>query len=378
MLGLGLLSKYTAVLLVAGAGLYVLTRRDQWRWLATPGPYVALGIAALLFTPVLLWNARHHWVSFAWQSTRGLDELQGLRLDWMMRNIAGQALFLLPWVWLLLVVELVRSFRAGTPARRFIACLAVVPIVLFTAVTTYAATGQRHFHWGMPGYLLLFLPLGETVHRGHRAGPRFYRWGLGVTAALSLLVMTVATGHVAAGWLQSGPAWLAGALPGTRMERSSASISRRSSARSMSAVSSADATSSSSPSGGSDRARWTMRSGASSPSSRQRDRSAQLRVLRPGGAVDRKGRHPRHEPVEPRGRTGPLRRLLRPHRAARHRAGRTSGPPRGDALPLPLRGVGAPLPHAVPIGASLAGPRNEHLTRSDELRYTLAIKKGGT
>ena len=47
MLGLGLLSKYTAVLLVAGAGLYVLTRRDQWRWLARPGPYVALAVAAL-------------------------------------------------------------------------------------------------------------------------------------------------------------------------------------------------------------------------------------------------------------------------------------------------------------------------------------------
>ena len=217
MLGLGLLSKYIAVLLVVGAGLYVLTRRDQWRWLARLEPYVALAIAALLFTPVLVWNSRHHWISFAWQSTRGLDELQGIRLDWMLRNIGGQALLLLPWVWALLVVELVRSFgRRAAPERRFIACLAVVPIVLFTAVTAYAATGQRHFHWGMPGYLLLFVLLGDTVHRGLVEGRAAYRWGVGVTAAVSLLFMTVMTGHVAAAWLKSGPAWLADALTGDK------------------------------------------------------------------------------------------------------------------------------------------------------------------
>lgn len=217
MLGLGLLSKYQAVLLVVGAGLYVLTRRDQRRWLARPGPYLALAIAAVVFSPVLVWNERHHWISFAWQSTRGLDELQGIRLDWMLGNIGGQAMELLPWVWLALVAELWRSFgRRASPEHRLIACLAVVPIVLFTAVAAYAATGQRHFHWGMPGYLLLFLPLGETVHRGLRQGRAAYRWGLGATAVGSLLLMTAITGHVATGWLKDGPDWLARALAGDK------------------------------------------------------------------------------------------------------------------------------------------------------------------
>jgi hypothetical protein len=217
MLGLGLLSKYTAVLLIAGAGLCVITRREQWRWLARPGPYLALAIAAALFSPVLLWNARHHWISFAWQTTRGLDELQGIRLDWMLHNIGGQALLLLPWVWLALVAELCRSFRRqAAPERRFIGCLAVVPILLFTAVAAYAATGQRHFHWGMPGYLLLFLPLGDTVHRALGQGRRLYRWAVAATAVLSVLFMTVITGHVATGWLKDGPGWLASLLAGDK------------------------------------------------------------------------------------------------------------------------------------------------------------------
>jgi Dolichyl-phosphate-mannose-protein mannosyltransferase len=216
MLGLGLLSKYSAALLAAGVGLYLLGGRAR-RHLATPGPYVAIAIAALLFSPVLVWNERHHWISFVWQSTRGLDELQGLRLDWMLRNIGGQALELLPWVWAALVVELHGCFRrSAPPERRLIGWLAVTPIVLFTAVAAYAPTGQRHFHWGMPGYLLLFLPLGERVHRALRAGGGPYRRGLVATAALSLLCMTLVTSHVATGWLKDGPAWLASALGGDK------------------------------------------------------------------------------------------------------------------------------------------------------------------
>jgi dolichyl-phosphate-mannose-protein mannosyltransferase len=216
-LGLGLLSKYTAALLVAGAGLHVVASRDRWRWLARPGPYLALLIAILLFSPVLLWNARRHWISFAWQGTRGLDELQGIRVDWMLRNIGGQALELLPWMWLALVVELWRAFRWPTALeRRFIGCLAVVPIVLFTAVSAYAATGQRHFHWGMPGYLLLFLPLGETVHRGLQQARSVYRWGLAASLVLSIVFMAVVTSHVATGWLKDGPGWLAASLAGDK------------------------------------------------------------------------------------------------------------------------------------------------------------------
>ena len=216
-LGLGLLSKYTAALLVAGALLYLVGQREARRWLGHPGPYLALGIAALLFSPVLLWNARHHWISFVWQGTRGLDELQGVRLDWMLRNIGGQSLLLLPWVWVALVVELGRSFgrRAGVE-RQFIACLAVVPIALFTAVAAYALTGQRHFHWGMAGYLLLFLPLGDTLHRRLQHGSRRARWALGATAVLSLSAMTVITSHVATGWLKDGPAFISAVLAGDK------------------------------------------------------------------------------------------------------------------------------------------------------------------
>ena len=82
MLGLGMLSKYAAVLLIAGAGLYVLTRREQRHWLAHPGPYLALAIALCVFAPVIVWNAQHRWVSFFFQSTRGVASRRSAASRW--------------------------------------------------------------------------------------------------------------------------------------------------------------------------------------------------------------------------------------------------------------------------------------------------------
>jgi hypothetical protein len=176
---------------------------------------VALAIAALLFSPVLVWNAQHGWVSFWFQSTRGLGEAPGVRIDWLLRNVAGQAIAMLPWLWAALVAELARGAvsRAAGPARRLLACLALPPIVLFTALAAYSATGQHHFHWTTPGYLLLFPALGDTVARGLARGRALYRWGLGATAAVSVLLVAAVTSHIATGWITRAPL-LSAALAG--------------------------------------------------------------------------------------------------------------------------------------------------------------------
>lgn len=64
MLGLGLLSKYTMVLFVGCAGLYILLHKDQWHWLRSPWLYVSLALAFLIYLPNLLWNASNDFISF--------------------------------------------------------------------------------------------------------------------------------------------------------------------------------------------------------------------------------------------------------------------------------------------------------------------------
>lgn len=126
---------------------------------------------------MLVWNARHGWISFVFQSTRGLDDYTGIRPDWLLRNIVGQSIALLPWLWAALAIELIASFRGRPPEaeRRFVGWLAVTPIALFTAAAAYSSASKHHFHWPTPGYLLLFLPLGDTVYRGLARGRAAYR-----------------------------------------------------------------------------------------------------------------------------------------------------------------------------------------------------------
>lgn len=209
-LGLAMLSKYHAVFILFGAGMFALTSREHRRWVIHPGPYLAIAIAAAIFSPVLIWNHQHDWVSFLWQGNRGLDS-HGFRPDWLLRNIGGQALWILPWIWGPLLWELPVSFNRGRSDSRywFIAWMAVTPIVLFTVVSAYAPVGF-HFHWQAPGYLLLFVPLGYTVFQRLEANGRWTRWWLRSSAVCTATCILMFTTHAATGWWRSvGPEWLA-------------------------------------------------------------------------------------------------------------------------------------------------------------------------
>lgn len=211
-LGLALLSKYHAAFLVIGAAAFLLSQPGLRRWVLHPGPYVALLIAAAIFSPVIIWNAQHDWIALGWQGRRAV-KWGGLNLLDLARSIGGQALWLLPWIWWPLVRELVRGFAIGRgdPRRSFLSCLAVGPILLFTVITLWAPLGF-HFHWQAPGYLVLFAALGASLHgalgRGGRHRARVHVW-LGASTLLLVVASSVLVTHAATGWLRIvTPPWL--------------------------------------------------------------------------------------------------------------------------------------------------------------------------
>ena len=78
----------------------------------------------------------------------------------------GEALFVLPWIWLPMMVVFVAALRRGPGAWRswLLCCLAAPPIVVFALVSAWSS--QRVlFHWAAPGYLMLFPLLGDAVAR---------------------------------------------------------------------------------------------------------------------------------------------------------------------------------------------------------------------
>ena len=90
-LGLGLLSKYTIAMLVPAAFVFMLIDADARRWLRHWAPYAAGLLAVALFTPVIIWNARHEWISFAFQTSHRLAE----RPRFSLHKLLASALVLL-------------------------------------------------------------------------------------------------------------------------------------------------------------------------------------------------------------------------------------------------------------------------------------------
>jgi 4-amino-4-deoxy-L-arabinose transferase-like glycosyltransferase len=188
--GLALLSKYNAVLTLAGAAGFVMSDGPARRQLRSCGPWAAVAVAALLFSPVIFWNAAHGWQSFAYQGARA----GGVRLHLLapFTTWGGEALFVLPWIWLPQVVLLVQAISRGPGERRgwLLACLAVIPILLFALVGIWSST-RILYHWATPGYLLLFPLLGDFLAR--RPG-----WWRNAAARLSALLLASAAMLIAA------------------------------------------------------------------------------------------------------------------------------------------------------------------------------------
>ena len=67
-LGLGMLSKYTIALLGPATLIFITVDARARRWWRHPAPYAAVLLAIVIFSPVIIWNARHQWASFAFQS----------------------------------------------------------------------------------------------------------------------------------------------------------------------------------------------------------------------------------------------------------------------------------------------------------------------
>jgi hypothetical protein len=195
--GLALFSKYTAILPIGGAFLYLLTNRIHRHWLVRWQPYAAVALAALVFSPVLIWNATHGWASFAFQGDRAV----GLQFHPFapLTTLGGEALFVLPWIWVPMMLLFVGGFRRRAAwTHRLLVFLAAPPILGFALISAWSS--QRIlFHWAAPGYLMLFPLLGEAI--AARLDRLWLRRLIGATAVLVLAVVSTIALQIQFDWL---------------------------------------------------------------------------------------------------------------------------------------------------------------------------------
>jgi|GEM_PF-2268284 len=147
--GLGMLSKYTIVLLGPAVLLFMILHSPARQWLRRPQPYIAAFVALLIFSPVLYWNATHAWASFMFQGPRRMAmpsefALHQLLLDILVLITPSAAIAILA------ILFVPRTIPSQSSDRRFVFACAIVPIAVFTI---YSLRHETKLNWTGPAFL---------------------------------------------------------------------------------------------------------------------------------------------------------------------------------------------------------------------------------
>jgi 4-amino-4-deoxy-L-arabinose transferase-like glycosyltransferase len=193
-LGLGMLAKYTMIVWIPSAGLFLLTTPAYRRLLWSRGFCCMLAVAGLCCLPILIWNAQHDWVTF--RHVLGLSGLheaeqprEESRIQWLgpLQYVGGQCILLLVYwfvVWLAAMIAH-RPGRESDEGVRYLWWLSAPMFVLFLAFSP--KTGGGEMNWPVTAYLSGLVLSAAWLARQFDDRRRWYR----VATAINLAVACV-------------------------------------------------------------------------------------------------------------------------------------------------------------------------------------------
>jgi dolichol-phosphate mannosyltransferase len=163
-IGVGMLSKYSMILVPAAAFAFVLLDARSRRVLVSPWAWTGVVVALAVFAPVIVWNVQHDWASFTFQGARRLAT-SDRRFEFP-QFLLYILIIVTPWAVAGLASSLARSrremrapARSATPdpardtARRrwwFVVVFTLVPLAAFAVPSFWSAT---KLHWTGPIWL---------------------------------------------------------------------------------------------------------------------------------------------------------------------------------------------------------------------------------
>ena len=171
--GVGLLAKYTLVLLGLAVLVFVLVDPIARRWLRRPHPYLAALLALALFSPVLIWNYQHEWVSFLFQTTRHAASGHQFSMHFLLLYcilLMTPAGFLAA-AWLFFSGGQWQEESAQQRKQLFIKIFTGIPFLVFLIFSVF---DHPKFHWNGPVWLAA-LPAIAWLIDANTPG-RFAQW----------------------------------------------------------------------------------------------------------------------------------------------------------------------------------------------------------
>jgi len=188
-IGLGLLTKYTMAFFYLCACLFLALSAEKRRLLLTIGPYIALIISLIVFSPVMLWNAQHDWVTL--KHTAGQAHIaQGIQLS--LKSFAefmgSQLGVITPLLLMLMIISVLKLRKEQEGSYLFWFSIPVLAFFLFKSIQA-----KVQANWALPGYIAGIISFSAVYLR------RFDTDGKGkkilVTASLILSLIITSMAH---------------------------------------------------------------------------------------------------------------------------------------------------------------------------------------
>jgi undecaprenyl-diphosphatase len=186
--GLGLLTKYTMAFFYLCAFLFLLFSKEHRRLLWTRDPYMSFVISLLVFSPVLIWNAGHGWVTL--KHTAGQAHVaEGLRISLIsfLEYFGSQLFVVTPLLFVLMAVSLwkLRKEQEGSFLYWF-----SIPVIIFFLLKSIQAKVQAN--WALPGYVTGIIAFSVFYMRSFSSGRKGKKILIGATILVALFVTSVA------------------------------------------------------------------------------------------------------------------------------------------------------------------------------------------
>jgi undecaprenyl-diphosphatase len=164
--------------------LFLLFDRDSRRLLLSRGPYVASLVSAVLFSPVIFWNARNGWVTV--KHTAGQAHIQdGLTFSagHFFEFLGSQLGVVTPVLFVAMTIALwrLRKDRRGIFLLSFSA-----PVLLFFLLKSIQ--GKVQANWALPAYAAGFIGFAAYYATAERLAKKAGRWLVASSVALALFV----------------------------------------------------------------------------------------------------------------------------------------------------------------------------------------------
>lgn len=186
-------SKYTGLWILLGMHGALLFSKSYRRLYRSPGPYLATLIAIGVMSPVFIWNAEHHFVSFLFQSGERAATIKRLDPGLFFGHLGSQlgvaSPFLLIPIWVQLYRNLVNWFRNKLTPDSWFQFVFTAPFVF-----GFAAIGLLYWvkiNWVMPAYLTGLIMAAPLLTKGWFKGHFYFALVLHLLLTLEVVFYLV-------------------------------------------------------------------------------------------------------------------------------------------------------------------------------------------